>query len=68
MVGVAEGRPRADRLDRQALGARRRSTVQTGAWPTGLYAARLTTDDGRVGFAPFVLRASDPRRCSDSSS
>ena len=31
-------------------------TVQTGDWPTGLYAARLTTDDGRVGFAPFVLR------------
>jgi hypothetical protein len=30
--------------------------VQTGDWPTGFYAARLTTDDGRVGFAPFVLR------------
>jgi hypothetical protein len=30
--------------------------VQTGDWPTGLYATRLTTDDGRVGFAPFVLR------------
>jgi len=30
--------------------------VQTGGWPTGLYAARLTTEDGRVGFAPFVLR------------
>jgi len=35
-------------------------TVQTGAWPTGLYAARLTTDDGRTGFAPFVLRATTP--------
>jgi len=31
-------------------------TVQTGDWPTGFYAARLTTDDGRIGFAPFVLR------------
>jgi hypothetical protein len=31
-------------------------TVQTGGWPSGFYAARLTTDDGRVGFAPFVLR------------
>ena len=31
-------------------------TVQTGDWPTGFYAARLTTDDGRAGFAPFVLR------------
>ena len=35
-------------------------SVQTGAWPSGLYAARLTADDGRVGFAPFVLRASTP--------
>ena len=31
-------------------------TVQTGDWPTGFYAARLTTEDGRVGFATFVLR------------
>jgi hypothetical protein len=31
-------------------------TVQTGSWPTGVYAAQLTTDDGRVGFAPFILR------------
>jgi hypothetical protein len=31
-------------------------TVQTGDWPTGLYAARLTTDDGRIGFAPFISR------------
>ena len=31
-------------------------TVQTGDWPTGVYAAQLTADDGRVGFAPFVLR------------
>ena len=31
-------------------------TVQTGAWPTGLYTAQLTTDDGRVGYAPFILR------------
>ncbi|MBM3676298.1 MAG: hypothetical protein FJW96_00220 [Actinobacteria bacterium] len=30
--------------------------VQTGAWPTGVYAARLATDDGRIGFAPFVRR------------
>ena len=30
--------------------------VQSGDWPTGLYAVRLTTPDGRVGFAPFVLR------------
>jgi hypothetical protein len=31
--------------------------LQTGlSWPTGVYAARLETKDGRVGFAPFVLR------------
>ncbi len=35
-------------------------TVQTGGWPSGVYAARLTTDDGRLGFAPFVLRPAAP--------
>ena len=31
--------------------------VQSGdTWPSGLYAARLETEDGRIGFAPFVLR------------
>ncbi len=34
-------------------------TVQPGDWPTGLYAARLETDDGRLGFAPFVLRPAE---------
>jgi len=34
--------------------------VQTGTWPTGLYAARLVAEDGRVGFAPFVLRPTVP--------
>ena len=27
-----------------------------GPWPSGLYYARLTAPDGRVGYAPFVLR------------
>jgi hypothetical protein len=27
-----------------------------GPWVSGVYAAKLTTDDGRVGFAPLVLR------------
>src|SRR5207253_1507345 len=27
-----------------------------GAWTSGLYLARLTAQDGRIGFAPFVLR------------
>ena len=27
-----------------------------GPWPSGVYFARLTAPDGRVGYAPFVLR------------
>ena len=30
--------------------------VRIGAWPSGLYFARLRAADGRVGFAPFVVR------------
>ena len=30
--------------------------IQAGEWPTGFYAVRLDAGDGRVGFAPFVLR------------
>jgi hypothetical protein len=30
--------------------------LRPGPWVSGLYAAKLTTDDGRVGFAPLVLR------------
>ncbi len=37
-------------------------TVQTGSWPTGMYTARLTTDDGRVGYRPLRPAAADPRR------
>ena len=40
--------------------AARRIRVQSGTWPSGLYAAKLETPDGRVGFAPFVLRAPTP--------
>jgi hypothetical protein len=37
------------------------AAVQTGAdWASGVYAAQITTDDGRVGFAPLVLRPSTP--------
>ncbi|HKY23889.1 MAG TPA: N,N-dimethylformamidase beta subunit family domain-containing protein [Gaiella sp.] len=39
---------------------RRTIVVQSGEWPSGLYAAKLETEDGRVGFAPFVLRPTDP--------
>lgn len=30
--------------------------VRAGDWPSGLYFLRLTAGDGRVGYAPFVLR------------
>jgi hypothetical protein len=36
--------------------ASRRVTVRVGGWPSGLYFARLVAVDGRVGFAPFVVR------------
>jgi hypothetical protein len=35
-----------------------RVRVAIGRWPTGVYFARLRASDGRVGFAPFVLRPS----------
>ncbi len=31
-------------------------SVPGGPWISGVYAAKLTTDDGRVGFAPVVIR------------
>jgi N,N-dimethylformamidase beta subunit-like, C-terminal len=37
--------------------------VRIGAWPSGLYYAKLTAADGRVGFAPFVVR---PARLGES--
>src|SRR5712691_10052105 len=30
--------------------------VRAGAWPSGLYFLRLTADDGRVGYAPLIVR------------
>ena len=36
--------------------------IRIGGWPSGMYFARITAADGRVGFAPFVLR---PRRLGD---
>lgn len=30
--------------------------VAIGDWPSGVYFAKLTADDGGIGFAPFVLR------------
>ncbi len=41
---------------------RRVVTVRIGDWSSGLYFARLSAADGRVGFAPFVVR---PRRLGE---
>jgi N,N-dimethylformamidase beta subunit-like, C-terminal len=30
--------------------------IRIGSWPSGLYVTRLRAADGRVGFAPFVVR------------
>ena len=35
--------------------------VRAGDWPSGLYFLRVTAADGRVGYAPFIVR---PRRLS----
>ena len=52
------------RLDwRVRRGTRNAALVWIGDWPSGLYYARLTSGDGRVGFAPFVLR---PKRLGTS--
>lgn len=59
LVGDPMGEPvRVDWTGKRST--RRTIVVQTGDWPTGLYAARLEADDGRVGFAPFVLRPTTP--------
>ena len=33
-----------------------------GDWPSGVYALRLEADDGRIGFAPLVVRPAGPTR------
>ena len=36
----------------------RRATLNfaVGPWPTGVYYVRLTANDGRIGYAPFIVR------------
>ena len=66
-AGLERRRARRDDVQQGApvAGARivarstRRLSVPVGDWPSGMYFARLTATDGRVGFAPFVVR---PRR------
>jgi hypothetical protein len=54
MQGLPVTHPR--RLDTSA--GQRVVRVHIGDWPSGLYFARLTAADGRVGFAPFIVRPS----------
>jgi N,N-dimethylformamidase beta subunit-like protein len=35
--------------------------IRAGDWPSGLYFLRLKAGDGRVGYAPFVVRRRVPR-------
>jgi len=35
--------------------------IRAGDWPSGLYFLRLSARDGRVGYAPFVVRTRTPR-------
>jgi N,N-dimethylformamidase beta subunit-like protein len=46
------------RSHRDAPGALR--VVRAGDWPSGLYFLRLSAPDGRVGYAPFVVRRAAP--------
>jgi hypothetical protein len=52
LQGVPVSKPMAIGSSRGHLVER----VQVGNWPSGLYFARLRAADGRVGFAPFVVR------------
>ncbi|MEX2646506.1 MAG: N,N-dimethylformamidase beta subunit family domain-containing protein [Gaiellaceae bacterium] len=43
---------------RRAGGPGRLRLFRAGAWASGLYFVRIATGDGRVGYAPFILRPS----------
>jgi hypothetical protein len=51
-----EGAPVTPALELGPRAAHRPIPLSVGDWPSGLYFARLTAPDGRVGFAPFVVR------------
>ena len=56
---VAHGQPVTKRTWVGAVQPGRSFVVRVGDWPSGVYFASLEAGDGRIGFAPFVLR---PRR------
>ena len=57
-VPVTDEIPVAGRRD-----APKRVRIAIGSWPSGLYFAEIHAEDGRVGYAPFVLR---PRLLGES--
>jgi len=62
MHGIAVGHPiRVAAAPHGRLPRQLRLAI--GAWPTGVYAARLSAPGGRFGFAPFVLK---PRRLGET--
>jgi hypothetical protein len=61
MKGVPVGDPIA--LDWRASSDKATQVgLGIGSWPSGVYCAQLTSSDGRMGFAPFVLRPRRPDR------
>ena len=52
MNGVGVTRPRTVGGIRRG----RKLAIRIGPWPSGLYFARMEAADGRIGFAPFVVR------------
>lgn len=57
MKGVAVGKP--FQLDaRRHRDAPWTVRLRAGDWATGLYFVKLTAEDGRAGFAPFIVRPS----------
>jgi hypothetical protein len=59
---VAHGLPVTARIWVGATRAGQGFALRLGDWPSGVYFARLQASDGRIGFAPFVLR---PRRLGE---
>ncbi len=57
LKGVVMGKPMS--MDWSGANGPRPIVIDLGGWPPGVYCARVETDNGRLGFAPFVLR---PRR------
>ena len=60
--GIPVGDPLDGRLAGKHANAPAPISLTIGSdWPSGIYAAQLTADDGRVGFAPIVVRPTAPQ-------